>query len=162
LADDGKWYTLQEFQEFYPGDWERRFAAAPSNAERRWEPEMTDATPRDAEFFYVKNKSMGGADWNINMKPGWEGASLVKPERRFANDGSWYTAVEFEKFYPGNSEWWEKAPKENEMRTGGDGLEHDAEWFFKLFGDSGKNWTKGSRPGWDEAPFARYAGAFGA
>merc|ERR1712194_915235 len=74
-------------------------------------------------------------------------------ERRLANDGVWYTETEFDKFYPGEKDWLQKAPRQNERRIYfQDGQGYDAQWFFQKNKElGGKKWTRHERRLWDES-----------
>lgn len=168
LADDGKWYVLQEFQKHYTSDWSTRWAKAPVDDELRYCSE--DNMPHNAEYFFRKNSNASyGQRWNLNSKPGWDearpapkadaslatqiaaGIGAALAEKRLANDGMFYVKSEFDKFYPGQPEYWDYAPSQNEKRIH-NGVAHDAAWFYKMNTDlNGPKWTKNHRAMWDEA-----------
>lgn len=172
LADDGKWYTLAEFQEYYPSDWERRFLAAPSDDERRFH----NGAPQDAKFFFDENERSGGNNWSLNSKPLWEtaveapGASASPfekfmsqtvqafKERRLADDGSFYTRDEFEKYYTGDDldNRWTWAPKETDKKFCDIvGMNMDPLYFYnRNKKEGGENWSKKQKTLWDDAPAA--------
>merc|ERR1712085_1738 len=141
MGDDGEWYTAEEFKEFYPRDWEDRFARAPWYLERRkvpstkpknnnqwensnndwnnthndqaWEEEAVYEFPED----FFRRHGGNGKAWTKNSKPGWDDA---EKEQRKAEDGKWYVIREFKEFYP--REW----AKKWELST--DGKNNSLEW----------------------------------
>lgn len=168
LADDGMWYNLADFKEFYPHDWESRWLTGPVNDERRF---GTDGMPHDAEWFYKLNATEGGKDWSKNCKTLWDTATEIPKGatdsqiasmtvknlmkgRRLADDGKWYTKEEFAKFYPHDfTERWENAPSDQARRCDDFGNEHDAQWFFeKNTREGGRDWSKNVKTLWDTAP----------
>lgn len=157
LADDGKWYPEKTFFDLYKGkDPQTRWNAAPPDDEERVGPDGEDHT---ASWFFRKNQDAGGPVWTKRSKPGWDSplpgeriSTSSDGETRLADNGKWYTSEQFEEFYPGREDRWNKAPSCDDRRMGKSGRPHDAEYFFKLNKKQGGSaWTLNSKPGWDEA-----------
>ncbi|CAD7927686.1 unnamed protein product [Amoebophrya sp. A25] len=173
LADDGKYYTEEEFRKFYPSDFTLRWSIAPKQEDRRFCTRTNGM--HDPLHFFEQNKRAGGEDWNKNSKPGWDGAPSRAPmystgpaapvtayhagggggveQKRLADDGKWYPRSEFLSFYDNQTERWDNAPKFGEYRYGSDGVAHDAEWFYRENKrNGGDDWNKYRKALWDDAP----------
>lgn len=155
-ADNGKYYTVADFQAWYPSDYAERFANAPKECERRFGP---DGQLHDPVYFFNSASS-----WTKNSKEGWDTATpafaiatpvaVPNSDRRLADNGKWYTRAEFQEYYPNDFlDRYQAAPKEGQLRfCRKTNSAHNAEYFFnKHHAETGQMWTKYDKSGWTEA-----------
>lgn len=90
LANDGKFYNVREFRDFFKAEGKQRWADAKPYVERRMAKNRIAYTVHEFRGYYLD--SHGEEGWVDK----WMNAD---PEQRLANDGKRYSWSEFVKFY---------------------------------------------------------------